>query len=238
MEFFLPQDVLIEFFLRLETFYQRHVAALVCKEWRQACLIMERTFSRQARYGHFRFERSLLSRNVVVTCQGAHGPTALTVSEPQSSRQFTYLSFMHMNGQLGHPWTWVHEDLWDSKDSLGHQWILATRKSEEFDFVLTLERRKIKDTITYIVAVDGTEIVCRDLDSSRTLSVSELVVEMIRIALTDPRGLQEPWRHDKSKALVDNYPYGMLERLHSHWEPWLGIRKDDDVHACKVQRSF
>lgn len=233
----LPQDVLVEFFLRFDTFYLRRVAALVCKDWRAAHSAMHLTTSRRARYGHFQFNLALVLDVYAVASQGLYGPMCMgyiikyddlfvpgkTGCLPVSitCASICYMSYMHADGILAHPLTWVSNTLWSRTPSYIHETLLVM-KNNEFEFEITLE------TISndhYLITTGGIARVCPDLDISQPIST--LVANVIRFALT--HCIQGAWRADKLIALANDYPYGMLEHLHARWEPCLHTRPGDVI---------
>jgi len=228
----LPQEILVEFFLRLDTFHQRRVASLVCKEWREAHGMMQQTYSRKARYGHFQFQMDVEARDSVTVSQGVHGPRGRSyvrtydllpakTATVEKLSQYVCLSCMCGDGKLAHPWTWVSEELWSHSKLVGEDFIYI-QLSEEFGFAVVLRVQRTEDEPCFHVFADGHWVAYPDLDLS--LSISHIVVGVIQFALT--------WCTQdctKLRELVKDYPYGMLERLHSHWQPWLQLRKGDAV---------
>lgn len=228
----LPQDMLVEFFLRLHTFHLRRVACLVCHEWRAAHMVMQRTHGRAARYGQFQFAVDMPANAEsldFVVSQSLHGPMVKSIVgsfvKVQGGGMFVgqliplfYLSYMNANGILAHPWTWVAKDLWFKSMSNEVMRDVLCIGDEGFGFGITVTERN-----GYWVRADNISVHYPDFDISR--SISETVVHVIRFAIA--HCIQETWRCTKLEELISDYPYGMLEHIHAYWEPCLRLRTGD-----------
>jgi len=242
---FLPQDVLVEFFLHLHTFQLRHTTALVCKQWRAAHAAMQETCTRLARYGHMRFNVALEMNEIYNVSSSQHGPVVksearllkktvgfnslletITPLRVAAVRDY-WVSYMDC-GTLAHPWVRVSPTLWtDSRNFTPSEQLIHVRSDEIFNVTISLlAPASVGEPFKLIV--DGTHIPCY-WTGSLLPTVSQIIEHILDYVLTDRRCIQETWRFGALRALADNYPHGIIEHLYKHWVPCLKLRAGDPV---------